>query len=170
MKSSHWIIGAIAIIAIGGLALAASQGSTAVSGSQKTEVAPAPDFTLEKVGGGTLTLSDYKDKKPVILDFWATWCPNCRRDIPHQNAFYQKYKDQIEVIGVDLQEEPSIVQKFIEDVGVTYPVVLDSNGEVARKYQVAYTNYHVLISKSGDIVGTIPGDISEDDFIKLIAL
>jgi len=171
MKSSHWIIGAIVIVAIGGIALIASKGSSApVAGNQNEIASPAPDFTLEKVGGGTLTLSEYKDKKPVILDFWATWCPNCRRDIPHQQALYEKYKDQIEVIGVDLQEEPSIVEKFVSDFGLTYPVVLDAQGDVARKYRVAYTNYHVLISKNGDIVGTIPGDISESDFANLVAL
>src|SRR3989344_3984204 len=155
MKSSHWIIGAIVIVAIGGLALAASNGAYApLAGNQNEIAAPAPDFTLEKVGGGMTTLSDYKDTKPVILDFWATWCPNCRRDIPRQQALYEKYKDQIEVIGVDLQEEPSIVEKFVSDFGLTYPVVLDPSGEIARKYRVAYTNYHVLIGKDGDIVGT----------------
>ena len=171
MKRNHWIIGAIVIVSIGGLAFAASNGTSApVAGSQNEIAAPAPDFTLERVGGGTLTLSEYKDKKPVILDFWATWCPNCRRDIPRQQALYEKYKDQIEVIGVDLQEEPSIVEKFVSDFGLTYPVVLDPSGEIARKYRVAYTNYHVLIGKDGDIVGTIPGDISESDFANLVAL
>jgi thiol-disulfide isomerase/thioredoxin len=170
MKNSYWIIGAIVIVAIGGFALAAFRGpNTSVPGSQQIEVTPAPDFTLEKIGGGTLTLSDYKDKKPVILDFWATWCPNCRRNIPHQQALYEKYKNHIEVVGVDLQEEPSIVEKFVSDFGLTYPVVLDTSGETARKYHVAYTNYHVLVGKNGDIVETIPGDISESDFIKLIA-
>ena len=51
------------------------------------------NFTLKKLGGGEITLSDYRDKKPVILDFWATWCPNCRRDMPKLSGFYDKYKD-----------------------------------------------------------------------------
>ncbi len=166
-------IGVVAVVGIGAFALSNSSSASPASRAQNANtstVTAAPDFTLERIGGGTISLADYKDKKPVILDFWATWCPNCRRDIPHQQALYEKYKDQIEVIGVDLQEEPSIVEKFVSDFGLTYPVVLDPTGDVARKYRVAYTNYHVLIGKNGNIVGAIPGDISEDDFIKLISL
>ena len=165
------ILGIIVVVAlVVGFYLVSSATPTANGTAHTPAIQVAPDFTLEKLGGGKIVLADYKGKKPVILDFWTTWCPNCKRDIPRQNEWYKKYKDQIEVIGIDMQEEPSIVQKFVSDLGVVYPVVLDSTGDVARKYQVAYTNYHVLISKDGNIVGTIPGDIKESDFTKLIAL
>lgn len=59
----------------------------------------SPDFTLQKLGGGTFSLSEFRGKKPVVVDFWASWCPNCRRDMPNLNRFYEKYKDKIEVIG-----------------------------------------------------------------------
>lgn len=174
MKSANWIIGILVLIALAGFAASLSRGveGRAQRADSADSEAPttAPDFTLEKLGGGTVTLSDYKGKKPVILDFWATWCPNCRRDIPRLNAFYQKYKDKVEVIGVDLQEEPSIVQKFVSDIGITYPVVLDPQSYASQKYQVRYTNYHILINKNGEIVGAVPGDISESDFTKLITL
>ena len=54
----------------------------------------APDFTLQKLGGGTISLSEFIGKKPVVIDFWASWCPNCRRDMPNLNRFYEKYKDR----------------------------------------------------------------------------
>ena len=56
----------------------------------------APDFTLQKLGGGTISLSEFRGKKPVVVDFWASWCPNCRRDMPNLNRFYEKYKDKVE--------------------------------------------------------------------------
>ena len=123
----------------------------------------APDFTLTTLSGGTLTLSDYRGQKAVVLDFFATWCPNCRRDMPKLNKFYEKYKDDIEVIGVDLRENPQTVQDYIDKAGIDFPIVLDSNGAVARLYGMRYTNVHVLINKSGEIVRTILGDIQEQD-------
>ena len=123
----------------------------------------APDFTLTTLSGGTLTLSDYRGQKAVVLDFFATWCPNCRRDMPKLNKFYEKYKDDIEVIGVDLRENPQKVADYITSAGIDFPIVLDSNGAVARLYGMRYTNVHVLINKSGEIVRTILGDIQEQD-------
>ena len=128
----------------------------------------APDFSLEKLGGGTIALADYRGVKPVILGFWTTWCPNCRRDMPRQNEWYLKYKDKVEVIGVNMQENPSTVAAFIRKLGIEYPIALDPQGAATRAYGVSYTNYHILIDKEGNIVKTIPGDISEQDFISLL--
>jgi len=127
----------------------------------------APDFSLERLDGGTITLAEYRGRKAVVLDFWATWCPNCQRSMPKLNTFYEKYKDEIEVIGVNLREKTSLIEKTIEKWGVTFPIALDSNGSVAQAYGVRYTNFHVLIDKEGNIVKAIPGDISEAD-IKLL--
>ncbi|TSD05600.1 MAG: thiol-disulfide oxidoreductase [Parcubacteria group bacterium Greene0714_7] len=129
---------------------------------------PAPDFSLDKLGGGTVTLAEYKGRKPVVLDFWATWCPNCQRDMPHLNAFYEKYKDKIEVIGIDLQEDPSIVQKFISDRNITFPIALDAQGVATQAFGVRYTNFHVLVDANGNVVKAIPGDIQESDFKLLL--
>ena len=130
----------------------------------------APNFTLDLLNGGSVTLADFRGKKPVVLDFFATWCPNCRRDMPHLNGLYEKYKDQIEVIGVDLQEQAPLVEKFVTDLELDFPIALDINGAVARQYGVRYTNFHILIDKEGKVIGSIPGDIKEEDFIKLINL
>ncbi|NQV92874.1 redoxin domain-containing protein [Candidatus Kaiserbacteria bacterium] len=128
----------------------------------------APDFSLNSLDGRTIKLSDYKGEKPVILDFFATWCPNCQRDMPKLSRMYEQYKDQVEVIGVNLREQEGKVRSFIDSKGIVFPVVLDSAGQVARGYGVQYTNYHVLIGKDGNIVGTVPGDISESHILSLI--
>jgi len=163
-------IGVAAVLGIGAFALTRSTEApnSQPSAGAAPAATPAPDFSLQKLGGGTIALADYKGKKPVILDFWATWCPNCARDIPHQEAWYEKYKDKVEVIGVDLQEDPSVVARTVSDRGMTYPIALDPQGTTAQTYGVPGTNYHVLIDKNGNIVKTIPGDISEQDFLSLI--
>jgi len=136
---------------------------------QAQRTAIAPDFTLQKLGGGSVTLSDYRGKKPVVLDFWASWCPNCRRDMPKLSRMYDKYKDQVEVIGVNLRESNSTAQNYISSAGISFPIVMDPNGATSNAYGNRYTNTHVLIDKNGNIVRTVPGDIRETDIEWLIS-
>lgn len=176
-SSTFIIIGLVAALIIGTIVYAGNKEPVSdLKSDTETKVISeqinkqtAPNFILERVGGGTIELASYKGQKPVILDFFATWCPNCKRDMPRLNSFYEKYKDKVEVIGIDLQEQSSIVEKFTNDLNLTFPIVLDKQGKVAKQYGVRYTNFHILIDKDGNIIGTVPGDISEDDFLKFIS-
>jgi len=175
-KGSSKIIGAVIVtLVLIGVSLYATRdkdsgNTTAVSKTESvtSDKQVAPDFSLDKLGGGTITLAEYRGRKPVVLDFWTTWCPNCRRSMPNLNAFYEKYKDKVEVIGINMQENPSLVQKFITELGITFPIAFDPNGSVTRAYGVRYTNVHVLIDKDGNVVRLVPGDISEADMLELI--
>lgn len=129
---------------------------------------PVPDFTLKTLDGDTISVSDYIGEKPVILDFFATWCPNCRRDMPRLSGWYEKYKDDVEVIGVNLQERQGVVRQYIDSADIRFPIVLDPQGSAARSYGVQYTNLHILIGKDGTLVRMIPGDISEQQILSLI--
>ena len=128
----------------------------------------APDFTLQKLNGGTISLSEFRGKKPVVVDFWASWCPNCRRDMPNLNRFYEKYKDKVEVIGVNLQERESVVEDFIKSRQIAFPIAFDPGGYASSAFGIRYTNTHILIDKDGNLLRTIPGDISETDIASLI--
>lgn len=128
----------------------------------------APDFSLVKLGGGTISLAEFRGKKPVVVDFWASWCPNCRRDMPNLNRFYEKYKDKVEVIGVNLQEKESTVRDFIASRGIGFPIALDPSNRASSAFGIQYTNTHFLIDINGNLVRTIPGDIRETDILSLI--
>lgn len=128
----------------------------------------APDFTLSKLDGGTISLAEFRGKKPVVVDFWASWCPNCRRDMSNLNRFYENYKDRLEVIAVNLQESEGTVRNFIESRGFSFPVALDPYGGAGQAFGIRYTNTHFLIDKNGKIVREIPGDIREADFLSLL--
>ncbi len=163
----------IVILLIGAVVFATrskDSGNTAANIPSDESVSQqiAPDFSLDKLGGGTITLAEYRGRKPVVLDFWTTWCPNCKRSMPNLSAFYEKYKDQVEVIGINMNENTSLVQKTITKWGITFPIALDSNSSVTQAYGVRYTNVHVLIDKEGNVVRFIPGDISEADIQSLI--
>ncbi len=173
--STNIIIAIVVVLIFIGIAIYATQGgnkssdikaSSVSSGESAKQV--APDFSLDKLGGGTISLSEFKGKKPVVVDFWASWCPNCRRDMPNLNRFYEKYKDKVEVIGVNLQEKESTVQNFISSRGINFPIALDPSGSASRAFGIQYTNTHFLIDINGNLVRTIPGDIRESDIESLI--
>lgn len=175
--NSKFIIGGVALVAIGLLSFGRISGTTPPSAftppehgapSSVAAAALAPDFTLQKLDGGTIALSEFKGKKPVVVDFWASWCPNCRRDMPKMNAMYPKYKDKVEIIGVNLRESEGTVKEFVAENGIGFPIALDPSGQAARAFGIQYTNTHFLIDKEGNMVRAIPGDISEADILSLI--
>lgn len=93
----------------------------------------APDFSLQDINGKTLTLSDYKGKV-IILDFWATWCPPCRQEIPEFIELQERYKDDLIVIGVSLDRDgPKAVVPFYKENGLNYSVVY-ADGAVVKAY------------------------------------
>lgn len=96
---------------------------------------PAPDFTLTTVAGETLQLSELRGQ-PVVLNFWATWCGPCQREMPALQAASQRYEGEVAFIGVDQGESQAVVAKYIDDLGVTFAVPLDNDMKVGDRYQV----------------------------------
>ncbi len=96
---------------------------------------PAPDFTLSALDGEPVSLSQFRGR-PVILNFWATWCGPCRAEIPALEAAWRGAAGEAVVVGVNVQEDEITVGRFARELGMTYPVVLDTAGEIARIYRV----------------------------------
>ena len=175
MKKGKKILASLFIIFLGlsfiGVAIGPAFLSGGISTSPLSEPegpAFAPDFTLPGLDGTDITLSDYRGDKPVILDFFSTQCLSCQRDIPQEAEFYEKYDRQVEVIGINLQENKKIVEDFVAENDIPFPVVLDPLESVANLYYVTEANYHVLIGRDGTLVGVVPGDIKESDFTDLL--
>lgn len=121
---------------------------------------PAPDFTLATPDGGELTLSDLKGT-PVILNFWATWCPPCRAEIPALEAAWRSFDGAGIILGVDVQESPDAVTAFMQNLDMTYPVVLDPDTRIARLYQVRAYPTTYFIDSRGVIVDIYTGPLNE---------
>lgn len=148
-------------------------GTTASAEEESTSdpnVLPAIDFTLTDQYGNTHTLSDYKGKT-VFLNFWATWCPPCRREMPDIQKLYEEYQengdDSVVILGVaapDFGQEKSEeeIRKFLEDNGYTYPVVMDTTAEMFMSYGVFSYPTTFMINTDGDVFGYISGQLSED--------
>ena len=97
--------------------------------------APAPDFTLETLDGEAVRLSDFRGR-PVVLNFWATWCPPCIEEAPALEALHQRYRDRLVILGVDHLEAAPAVTAFRDRFHLTYPLLLDRNGAVGERYSV----------------------------------
>ncbi|MEO0074583.1 MAG: TlpA disulfide reductase family protein [candidate division WOR-3 bacterium] len=109
------------------------------------------DFTLEKIDGGTITLSQLK-KKVILIDFWATWCPPCQEAIPHLVDLYDKYKDKgLAILGISLDQNKEAIPPFINEYKINYPILL-GNQEVAKKYQIQGIPTFFVFDRSGNIV------------------
>ncbi len=138
------------------VAAAADPGGLAGSG--------IADFTLLSLDGNPVTLSDYTGKKPVLLVFWATWCPECKAAIPGLNALNGgPLSGSLQVLALDFRESGEKVAAAVKSRGIRYPVLLDEHGSVARAYGVVGIPTYVLIGRDGKIVfrqHTLPANLS----------
>ncbi len=96
--------------------------------------APAPDFELETLTGETIRLSDLQGK-PVLVNFWATWCAPCVLEMPNFQKYYENHPGQFEVLAINYDESKDDVAEFIRDMGVTFPVLFDTDFKVHGVYR-----------------------------------
>ena len=119
--------------------------------TSSTDAEAAPDFEVETFDGETLRLSDLNGKV-VVLNFWASWCPPCRWEMPFFETMWQEYRDQgVVFVGIAMSDTLENVKAFAEEAGVTYPVALDTTTEIARAYEVLSLPTTFFIGKDGNI-------------------
>ena len=130
----------------------------------------AVDFRLEQLGGGEVELSQWSGK-PVILDFWATWCPPCEFQVPELNALYRDHREanDVGIFGISIDEGgPEIVREWAAEKGVDYPILL-SDGDLARQYGAVGFPTFVLIAPDGRVEWTHAGVIDREDIESRLA-
>jgi peroxiredoxin len=113
----------------------------------------APDFHVETLDGEVLTLSDLRGR-PVVLNFWATWCPPCRAEMPALEAAYREHGDEgLEIVGMDATSQDSLpaVVAFVDELHLTFPIGLDTSGEVQRLYLIRAFPTTFFIDRQGTI-------------------
>lgn len=110
---------------------------------------PAADFELRLFGGDLLRMSDLKGKV-VVLNFWASWCPPCRAEMPDFEEMWREMRDDgVVFVGVAVSDSPDEARAFVEATGVTYPVGVDSSGSIAVDYRVLSLPTTFLIDREG---------------------
>jgi peroxiredoxin len=112
--------------------------------------ASAPGFALSSLSGESVQLKDYRGRV-LLLNFWATWCAPCRLEMPAFQNRSETYKDELAVVAVNNAESPEDVQAFVDELGLTFDILLDSTAEVQRLYQVRGYPTSFLIDADGMI-------------------
>ena len=124
----------------------------------------APSFVLADLQGETHSLESYRGK-PLVLNFWGTFCPPCRNEMPALQAEYDKWKDQgLQLVGINLSEDRITVQRFASGVGAYFPILLDRNKKTEKLYGLKEYPTTYFISADGvirDVV--VGGPMSEED-------
>jgi cytochrome c biogenesis protein CcmG, thiol:disulfide interchange protein DsbE len=130
----------------------------------------APDFELKELSGGTMRLSDYRGKV-VLLNFWATWCGPCVREIPDLIALRAELgPDRIEILGVSLDTMgESVVAEFVQAHGMTYPVAIDTSGVAARYGGIRGIPTTFVIDAEGRIAESIVGAPTKATFLAAVS-
>ncbi|WP_210365759.1 redoxin domain-containing protein [Bacillus sp. REN3] len=141
--------------------------------SSLREGAEAPDFELATMEGEPLKLSDYRGKK-VILNFWATWCPPCKAEMPHMQNFYEENKDKgVEIVAVNLtnmDKGKDTIETFIKDYGLTFPIPLDEEGVAGTTYQAFTIPTSYILDENGVITKKVVGPMDENMMKKLTGI
>jgi len=129
-----------------------------------SEGSAAPDFELDTLSGDSMSLSSLKGKK-VIINFWATWCPPCRSEMPDMQKIQDEHNGDVVVLAVNLtNSESSIdtVDKFVSELGLTFPVLLDQKGQINNQFEVLSYPTSYFVDEEGVIQTKFVGALTYD--------
>ncbi len=121
---------------------------------------PAPDFGLTTIDGDIIQLSQYKGKA-LVVNFWATWCPPCKEELPLLVKTFEANKDKLAILGVDVAEDSLTVKLKVREVGITYPTLLDEDRVVTNFYRVTAYPTSIFIDADGVIRAIRTGSVTE---------
>lgn len=170
-----------ALILLGGLTLGLSLGflvyvsgghpatgaGESVVSAPPTVGAMAPDFDLPLLNGGQKKLSSLRGK-PVVINFWATWCLPCKEEMPLLEKYAAKYSDRLVVLGVNSGEAESLIQPYTSELGISFPILLDHDERVTDQYFVRNFPITFFVDGQGIIRGQSLGLLQENLLVRYL--
>ncbi|CAH2715693.1 Thiol-disulfide oxidoreductase ResA [Neobacillus rhizosphaerae] len=163
MKKRRLVIRTIILLVLGAAVVYTLYANFTKDKKQKVAVGDsAPDFALVDIEGNKHRLSDYRGQG-VFLNFWGTWCPPCKKEMPYINNQYHQFKDRgVQLMSVDIQESPLAVQQFADRLKLDFPIMIDPEKEVMNTYGVDLLPATFLIDKDGKVVKYHTGELTEN--------
>lgn len=183
-QSSSWqnkaniLVGAAAVIALIGLLAWAMTRPSNYSGPSALLNKPAPNFQVTLLSGDEhvksqvakqLSLEDFKGR-PVIVNFWASWCSSCRSEAGELEAFWQAHKDKISLVGIAVQDSADAVLEYVQASGKSFPVGLDEDGQASVNYGVAGVPETFFIDGSGVVRHKVAGPLDGQILAKMLEI
>ena len=128
---------------------------------QAKSLSSAPDENLVGLNAADTSIAALHDGKPLYLNFWASWCPPCVKELPHIESLYQKYGDRVAFAAVSVDEHSEDAQALAQKSGLTLPVYTGNNAELSRNYGLDAIPVSLLIGKDGKILAKTVGGMTE---------
>ena len=172
-RKRRWEILMLVSLATGILWTLVSRVPSAVDAPLSTSPSPregflAPDFTLDTLDGTKATLSELRGRI-VLINLWATWCPPCRAEMPALENAYKQYKDSgVVVLGLNVtnQDSEKDIPPFVDEFGLTFPILLDRDGSVSALYQLKGLPTTYFVNREGIIWTVVVGGPMNETFIR----
>jgi thiol-disulfide isomerase/thioredoxin len=147
--------------------------AAAQAGSGLTVGAPAPVVKVNDLDGKPVDLGAYLGKKPVVLEFWATWCGLCEELLPKVKAWHAAYGDQVEWVGINVtvNQTPARVRRYLDSHKPPFRALYDDQGASIRAYEVPSTSYIVVVDRAGKVAYTgLGGEQNLEPVLKQVTL
>lgn len=159
MSKRRVVLERVAVFALALAALAFAPVRPAAAQQGITVGAKAPAVTVNDLDGKPVDLGAYIGKKPVLLEFWATWCTLCEEMLPRIKAAHAAYGDRVEFVGINVtvNQTPARVRRYLESHQPPYRTLYDDRGTSIRAYQVPTTSYIVVVDRAGTVAYTGTG-------------
>lgn len=140
-----------------------------VQPDEKERTMQATDFSLPALEGSERSLSEEKGKV-VIINFWASWCGPCNTEAPHLQAYYEQHQKDVEILGVNVtsKDKKDAAQKFVDEYELTFPILLDSTGDVSSMYGAFTFPTTIIVNRNGEIEHEIRGPLDEQHLEELL--
>lgn len=167
-------LAAIAILLLAGsIALFAwawsNERGNSESGENVAVGREAPDFALPDLDGNEVALSDHRGDV-VLINFWATWCPPCRVEMPDMEAVYREHGgDGFEILGVDQREPKELVEEFVSERGFSWVFVLDEDFDVSQEYSATSIPRSILVDRDGTVAHIWTGTLTRSQLEQQLA-
>ena len=122
---------------------------------------PAPDFSVSLLNGGEFQLSDHRGR-PVVVNFWASWCPPCRQESPGFEQIWRRYREQgVQFVGVNIQDSDADAQAYVREFGLSFPNGRDRDGDITIDYGVIGLPVTFFVGRGGSVEGRWVGAAPE---------
>ena len=178
MRQNNLMLAAALVLILGGLGTLIWMSLKTAAPKPTTNSYGAPalaqqggtvtDFSLGSLDDGQIALADYEGEV-IIMNFWATWCPPCRAEMPGLNRFYEAHQDEgLVILAINEQEDEATVRPFIQANNFSFPVLLDAQGRVASQYSTRSFPTTFIIDRDGVIQHVQTGEISERELEAIV--
>ncbi|MGM0437314.1 MAG: TlpA family protein disulfide reductase [Bacillota bacterium] len=168
MKKKTFVLSLIFIFLLGSFTLVNFQQTSAAEIG--TEVGKkAPNFTLKNMDNQEVTLRELEGQK-VFINFWASWCPPCKAEMPDIQKLYENYGEDIKIIAVNLEEEKTKIENYLENENLDFTILLDKNKKVANQYLIRAIPTSYFLDENGIIIEKNLGVLSYDKMKEILNL